>query len=259
MVLLLAGFVAGCGSTQTAPDSNYAEPHKVTIDEACGTPQRWPISQECLNMLSLGINQSQIALLQQKSDLLMAVWRSCPSASPCKAVSDATLACHPLTDQSRKACREAQEADYSCRALENDPIYAQRNHAVSKCMKQMFNDPACADPDPNEKEGSKAWVAALNRSEGCWDRCFRVAPTIYGSDDNTECSQARAELADFDDQVKKAMLDAHLKAAFAPPQPIMVPYQPPPTVIIQQPTRTPAFPTQTTCMPFGPGVTCNSR
>ncbi len=186
----------------------------------------------------------------------MAVWRGCPSASPCKAVSDATPACHPLTDESRKNCTEALKGDYSCRALQNDPIFAQRNRAVTKCMEQMLGDPACADPDSKEKVGSKAWNAALDRSRRCWDRCFQLAPTIYGSDDSADCSQARTELADFDDRVKKAMLDAQLKAAFAPPEPIYVPPSQQP-VIIQQRVP-PSLPTRTTCMPFGPGVTCNS-
>jgi len=213
-VLLLVSIAAGCASTRTEPESaNFVQPHEVTTEDACGTPFRWPLSRECVNTLSLGLNQAQIALLQHKSDLMMAVWRACPSADPCKAVSDATPACHPLTDtdQSLKACREAHEADYSCRALENDPIYAQENRAVGNCL-------------------NKCPSAQVSVIGGCFDRCLDLE---YPG--RAECSQAQTNLADFQDRVQKAMLDAQLKAAFAPPEPIFFPPSPQPPVIIQPP------------------------
>ncbi len=50
----------------------------------------------------------------------------------------------------------------------------------------------------------------------------------HGYPDPAECSQARARLNDFEESVReesvrKARLDAELKAAFTPPAPILIP------------------------------------
>ena len=73
-VLLLVIIAAGCASTRTAPESaNFVQPHEVTIEEACGNPTRFPVSRECVDTMGYPYG----SLLQQKSDLLMAVWRAC--------------------------------------------------------------------------------------------------------------------------------------------------------------------------------------
>ena len=193
----------------------------------------------------------------------MAVWRAChdTDADPCTAVVKSTPACHELStlksgspqyQDAASKCGKAQKADYSCHAVKNDPEYQRRVRVMFECMKKISNDPTCAGPTAQDLPArSKRWIEASKRDMACLDSCLpdESAP---------DCEQAQAALSDFQDRVQKAMLDAQLKEAFAPPDPIMAPYQPPPTVIIQQPARTRAFPTQTTCMPFGTGVTCNS-
>lgn len=257
-VLLLAGIVAGCASAQTT--SNSAQPHTVTIDEACGTPPLWPVPQKCVEMLGYPYGP----LAQRKSDLLMAVWRACPSADPCTPVINSTPACQELSNlkygspryqDAASECGKAQDGDYTCNTVKKDPEYRHRDFATIECIEKNDRDPACAYPAGAPPAGGperKRWNAADQRALACEDRC-------WPQDADPDCKQAQTALADFQDRVKNAMLDAQLKAAFAPPEPLVAPYQPPPTVIIQQqPVRAPAFPTQTTCMPFGKGVTCNS-
>ena len=195
----------------------------------------------------------------------MAVWRAChdTDADPCRAVVNSTPACQEFPtlkdgsaeyEDTRSKCAKALKADYSCHAVKNDPEYQRRVRVMFECMKKISNDPTCAYPAGAVPAGGperKRWFAADQRGLACEDRCLP-------HDADPDCKQAQAAFADFQDRVKKAMLDAQLKEAFAPPEPIMAPYQPPTVIIQQQPARTPAFPTQTTCMPFGTGVTCNS-
>jgi hypothetical protein len=249
-ILVLVGCSPLLDSSETTPQASPT----VGIDEVCGNPTWFPVSQECVGRMGYPYG----TLLKQKSDLLMAVWRSCPSASPCEAVQQATPACLQIrqgriSDETTKACHKAQRADHSCGSLLNDPMYKQRDQAeeraIGECLTQIEADPACAYP-ANANLRSKKSLAAWNRADACLDRCLSYQTT----DDNPECNQARAKFADFQDRVQKAALDAELKQAFDPPRPIAIPYQPAPQPVFIQP----AVPRNTTCMPFGMGVNCHS-
>jgi hypothetical protein len=227
-VLLLAGIVAGCASTEMAPDSsNPVQPHEVTIDEACGNPTRFPVSQECLNAMGYRYR----GLLQHKTDLVMAVWRACPSASPCTTVRNSTPVCQELNtlksgsaeyEDADSKCKKAYAADYSCNALVNDPEFQRQGDVSADCLEKTASDPNCSSPGAQDgPAGAKRWWVAMHREMACRDRCIP-------NDANPDCKQAQAAFADFQDRIQKAMLDAQLKAAFVPPQPIFFPPSPQP-------------------------------
>ena len=242
----------GEGAGKVSETTDFA----ARMNAACGNPTRFPISQECLNATGYRFRP----LLQQKSALVMAVWRACPSAGPCEAIANSTPACQeerslksgsPQYEDAASKCKEAFAADYSCKALQNDAEFQRQGRVVGECVDKVLSDPKCALPDARDgPEGSKRWNAAESREMACWDRCLP-------SDADLDCKQAQAALADFQDRVQKAMLDAQLKAAFAPPEPIYFPPTRQSPVIIQQQSA-PSLPSHTTCMPFGTGVTCNS-
>jgi hypothetical protein len=206
----------GCASfftsnSRTRPDMSAS--HKQTIDEACGNPTRWPISQDCLNL----IDSPQGPLLQQKSDLIMAVRRSCPSADPC-ALLEACQKPDLLGEnidtsewEAQKAdCVRSQQADYSCAAIQKDREYRLRQYAVLGCLSKISDNPRCAGPTKRERPGTRAWNRALDRKTACLNRCLP-------SDSAPDCRQAEDALDDFQQRVHREVLDAALKAAFSPP------------------------------------------
>jgi hypothetical protein len=139
VLCLLANIEAGCGSTQTA-DTVPVKPHTVTI-EACGSPTRFPVSPECMSMMDYPYGP----LLQQKSNLLMAVWRACPSADPCEPVRKSAPACQKMDtlkagtaefEDVRSKCVNAQSLDYSCHALRSDPEVKLRTQTAGNCMEK---------------------------------------------------------------------------------------------------------------------------
>ncbi|HEY2105597.1 MAG TPA: hypothetical protein VGH29_07420 [Candidatus Binataceae bacterium] len=75
-------------------------------------------------------------LLQHRSDLIMSIWRSCPEENPCYRITTTQPACtgelaaaQPVSFVDRgESCRKAEQADYSCAALLNDPVYAGSVH-----------------------------------------------------------------------------------------------------------------------------------
>jgi hypothetical protein len=265
LTALLLLSIAGCASTPTPPESaNFVQPHEITLDEACGNPTRFPVSQECLNATGYRYGP----LLQQKSNLVMAVWRACPLDDPCSVIRHgvggtpsragvgAAPACQkadalfykmvtamtppdPEWDSAERDCKKAQDEDYSCRALQADETYQRQQANIG------------SEQDCTSKHCSKTL-----KGKG-WANCYQDCEVAWNEPTDNDCQQAQATLADFQDRVQKAMLDAQLKAAFAPPQPIFFPPSPQPPVIIQQ-QAAPSQPSHTTCMPFGPGVTCNS-
>jgi hypothetical protein len=252
--LLLVSIAAGCASTPTEPESaNLVQPHEVTIEEACGNPTRFPVSQECLNAMGYRYRP----LLQQKSDLLMGVWRACFLDDPCTVIREgvggtrvgAAPACQkayalfdqmvtafaagerdkasptPEFDSAERDCERAQHEDYSCRALQGDAVYQRQRANVGP------------ENECTSKRCSKLWKKAEERhdyAEAALD-CDRECEVAWNEPTDNDCQQAKAALADFQDRVQKAMLDAQLKAAFAPPEPIFFPPPPQPTVIIQPP------------------------
>jgi len=76
-------------------------------------------------------------LLQRRSDMVMAIWRSCPNENPCYRIATTEPACtgqpaggpvaaaQPVNyADGAKSCKEAQETNHSCAALLNDPVYS---------------------------------------------------------------------------------------------------------------------------------------
>jgi len=255
-VLLLAGFVAACASAKTAADSaNPVQPHEVTVEEACGSPWRFPVSQACLDRTSIP------AVMQRASDLAMAIWRACPD-NPCQVVQHSAPACQrsfamfdqmvdankppsPEFDSAAKDCEQAQHEDYSCRALQADAVY--RRQEANLGPEEDCVSKRCGKMGRHKVKG---WQPALS--------CDRSCEVAWNEPTDDDCQQARDNYTSFRQKVQDAAVNAELQKTFAPPQPIIISSPPPePPVIIQQ-RLTPSLPTRTTCMPLGPGVTCNS-
>ncbi len=113
------------------PVSVPASAFEQRLADSCGQPVAYPISAKCVAIMgSVG------PLLQHRSDLIMAIWRSCPGENPCDRVSAAQPACGGQVSpvqrvdfaDGNESCRKAQEADYSCAALLNDPVYTGSLH-----------------------------------------------------------------------------------------------------------------------------------
>lgn len=115
----------------------------------------------------------------------------------------------PEWEEQRLACARAQQTDYSCSALRNDAEYKGRIDAIFDCLRKVYGNPACVGPTEHDRPGSKAWDSLMTRVEAYWDHCS------LGSDEDLDCTQARAALADFQNRVKSAKLNAELKDAFA--------------------------------------------
>jgi hypothetical protein len=137
-------------STGTVGDGFQAE-----LYQACGRHVVYPINAKCIRLMdSVG------PLLQHRSDLVMAIWRSCPQESPCSRIASKEPACaassdaaHPqLLGGDNQACLKAEEADYSCAALLNDLVYTQ--------MVKQQPKPAAAD---FECERAKTALANFDR------------------------------------------------------------------------------------------------
>jgi hypothetical protein len=92
-VIVLAPLLAGCATnTPRITQLQWSEPDAQTqVANACGTPTRFPVSQECVTLMGYPYG----ALFQRKSDLEMAVWRVC-ATGPCTLVSKETPACQEL-------------------------------------------------------------------------------------------------------------------------------------------------------------------
>lgn len=73
-------------------------------------------------------------MLQHRSDLVMAIWRSCPDENPCYQVARTESACSGQTltavsdtgSGAQTSCLKAQQANYSCAALRDDLVYKER-------------------------------------------------------------------------------------------------------------------------------------
>jgi hypothetical protein len=205
----------GCASLMKTTSPTGPQVAKSTMDEACGNPVRWPISQECVNLLG-----PRGSLFQEKSDRVMAVWRACPSAAPCgnfgacKKLQSLTVGTQEYESQ-RADCRGAQGADYSCSALQKDPEFQRRGRAASECLKNMANDRHCGKEKQHFRVGSKRWNQASAQEIACYEHCLP-------GDSTPDCKQAQADLATFEDRVQHESSDPVL-GELAPPQPIIVP------------------------------------
>ena len=123
--LLLSACSAGSPPAANPP-SVPAFGFEQQLTDSCGQPVAWPINARCVAMMgSVG------PLLQHRSDLIMSVWRSCPAENPCYHITTTQPACtgqlaaQPVNFvDGNDLCRKAEQADYSCAALLNDPVYA---------------------------------------------------------------------------------------------------------------------------------------
>jgi hypothetical protein len=99
------------------------------LDDACGRPIVYPISAKCIALMA-----GAGPMLQHRSDLVMAIWRSCPEENPCYRVARTEPACSgqgltAVADTGTRAespCLKAQQANYSCAALRDDLVYRER-------------------------------------------------------------------------------------------------------------------------------------
>ena len=216
-VILLAIVEIGCASNQTVPRPSQPHPQTVTADKACGNPTRFPVSKGCVNV----IGSPYGSLLQQKSDLVMDVWRYCPSSNPCLRLD----ACRKLTgidsgspelNAQLTNCMRAQQNNYSCSSLQKDPEYVRQQQTTDECLKKMIDDRSCF-PGQRHHPGSRAWKSEVAHQKACWDRCLPDESMV------AVCTHAQAALADFENGLKNAIADAELKQLFKPSEGILVP------------------------------------
>jgi len=100
------------------------------LDEACGQPIVYPLSPKCIALMG-----SAGPMLEHRSELVLAIWRTCPYDNPCYRVTTTDPACtgQGLTAVSDKGsgvgdpCQRAQQANYSCAALRDDLAYMERS------------------------------------------------------------------------------------------------------------------------------------
>jgi hypothetical protein len=174
--------------------ASQVAPNRAAIDETCGNPTRFPVSQECVALMG----DPDGSLLQRKSDLTMAVWRACPSTDPCGRLeacqkAESVKPDNPKFETRSDECARAQQTDYSCSSLQKDPEYVRRSQAISECVKNLADDPRCAGPVArHDRPRTKRWKSALAREMACYDRCLP-------SDSAPDCKQAQAALGDFQD------------------------------------------------------------
>lgn len=152
--LLLSACAASSPPAANPPPAIPASGFEQQLTDSCGRPVVWPINAKCVAMMgSVG------PLLQHRSDLIMNVWRSCPEENPCYRISTTQPACTGQLEGAQtvnfvdrgESCRKAEEADYSCAALLNDPVYGGAIHQTG--LKQ----------DPYECQRAKAALADLDR------------------------------------------------------------------------------------------------
>jgi hypothetical protein len=126
-VLLLSACLAASKPAAQAPAAPAAD-FQQQLSDACGLPVLYPINHKCI-----GVMGSVGPLLQQRSNLVVKIWRSCPQDSPCYRVASADPACGgrltPVRDglfgADNDSCKRAQQANYSCSAMLNDLAYAE--------------------------------------------------------------------------------------------------------------------------------------
>ena len=196
----------GCASTTPPSAPSVA---KSTMDEACGDPVRWPVSRECVNLLG-----PRGSLFQEKSDLVMALWRACPTAAPCgnfeacKKLQSLKVGTKEYESQ-RAACKSAQMADYSCSALQRDLEFQRQGRVASECLKNVAKDASCNVEKQHLRVGSKRWKKASAERIACYERCLP-------GDSTSDCKQAQAHLANFEDRIQKEPLDQASREALVP-------------------------------------------
>ncbi len=135
---LAAGAIALCApmalSNCTAPMAKLhgvpASGFEQQLNEACGRPIVYPLSARCVALMG-----SAGPMLEHRSELVMAIWRTCPHDNPCYRITTTDPACtgQELTAVAASSgagdpCQRAQQADYSCAALRDDLAYMEHAH-----------------------------------------------------------------------------------------------------------------------------------
>jgi hypothetical protein len=94
------------------------------LNQACGQPIAYPLSSQCIALMG-----SAGPMLEHRSELVMAIWRTCPYDNPCYRIATTDPACtgQGLTAVTASGvgdpCQRAQQANYSCAALRDDLAY----------------------------------------------------------------------------------------------------------------------------------------
>jgi hypothetical protein len=216
LVLLLLSLMVDCATPQPSLQPNSAEPdfagdasreladEQKQRDEAC----RIPVRADCVNG-KFGL------LIQNMSDLTMAVWRVCPDENPCTRISKNDPACirmngdefdSPSWGLDSESCKKVQMADYSCKALSSDPTYVQVQKGYAKCVSRVTQEEPCRR-SLSEKRGTHAY-----RKD--WDACFPKLELCLPGESHSECQQAKTELNEFQRQVKNAVLQGELRRLY---------------------------------------------
>ena len=203
---MLVAVIATCGCGSSSGKSEAEAAHQQASQQAalaqraefqkrCGNPIRIPTSDECVRMAG-----NDGPELRRRSDLTMAVWRSCaliPSSaesirqeliakggartaigqkmigemerteqhsdSPCVMADLRDLDC---VAGSAEACETARNNDPACTGWLND----QDTQARLRCIDRAVHDQACAAkpaPDDDESHASSAFSDAPAEAEDC--------------------------------------------------------------------------------------------
>ncbi len=144
LAFILMMLVGGC----TAGSSPMVKLHGVPagsfeeqLNEACGKPIVYPLSSKCIALMG-----SAGPMLEHRSELVMAIWRTCPYDNPCYRITTTDSACtgQGLTAVSDSGvgnpCQRAQQANYSCAALRDDLAYMERSRQP---LAQQDTDNGC--------------------------------------------------------------------------------------------------------------------
>lgn len=186
--LMMAGIAIGCASTDTGPTP---EQSLTVTGAACTAATGMTQSPECAN---------EAAAAEEKTRLVMAVWKACPEANPCLKLracentegmyelSPTLPTSEALEDKASAACAKAQEQDSSCQSLLADSqyarIYRRKIAGLHGCYEQC-------DFPRGLRRGGGEYGGALKRMIDCEQSCETLWSPAEG-----DCKQAQAALAD---------------------------------------------------------------
>jgi hypothetical protein len=228
--LLLVTMIAtyGCGSSSKSAAAKAAHQQaaqqaalaqRAEFQKRCGNPVRFPVSDECVRMAG-----NEGPELRRRSDLTMAVWRSCaltPSSaesirreliakggartpigqemigemerteqhsdSPCVMADLHDLDC---VAGNAEACETARTNDPACVAWLNDPDTQER----LRCIDRAVHDQACMAKPPADDGDSDA-ANALSDAPAEEEDCRRMQTACLHTFD--ECANAKDALERF--------------------------------------------------------------
>jgi len=238
-LLIMAAMLSlvACGFTQQAePESRVYSSQE--IDEACGYPVKFPVSDECLKR---SYNPDS---LRRESDLTMAVWATCGGGftlngrevpSPCDEVSERSAACilwyTGKSQDAGKACTDAENADPRCKAVMDMQVREE-----DACMGDL----------------TKLNVATL-------DACIPPPDSPAYAQIRKRCQQKLDDLNGFyaEQSAKAGMIReslSHSEPIPPPEPPVIIQQAPAPNFLA--PPYVPSPPVFTHCTNFGPTTNC---